>query len=71
VPAIGAGVGGLASQRCAEVLLAEARAHLEGETSLAEIRFVLFGEPMFRIFEEVQDAERVRAQMQRLRPRGG
>lgn len=69
VPAVGAGIGGLSSQRCAEVLLAEARAHLEGETSLEEIRFVLFGEPMFRVFEEAYDAEKVRVQMERLRPR--
>ena len=70
IPAIGAGVGGLAVQRCAEILIEEARAHLAGETSLAEIRFVLFGEPVYRVFEATLDAAKVREQMQRLRSRG-
>jgi O-acetyl-ADP-ribose deacetylase (regulator of RNase III) len=69
VPAIGAGVGGFPEQRCAEVLLAEARTHLAGETSVEEIRFVLFGEPTYRIFEATNDAEKIRAQMERLRAR--
>ncbi len=67
VPAIGAGIGGLGAQRCAELLLAEARSHLEGDTSLEEIRFVLFGEPTFRVFEMAHDAARVQAQLERLR----
>lgn len=67
VPAIGAGVGGLSLQRCAEILLEEARAHLAGETSLEEVRFVLFGEPAYRVFEMVDDAARVAQQMERLR----
>jgi len=67
VPAIGAGVGALALQRCAEILLEEARQHLAGETSLEEIRFVLFGEPAYRVFEMVNDAAKVAAQMERLR----
>lgn len=66
VPAIGTGVGGLALQRCAEVSLEEARLHLAGETTLDEIRFVLFGEPAFRIFEMVNDSAKVAAQMERL-----
>jgi hypothetical protein len=40
------------------VLLEEARAHLAGETSLTEIRFVLFGEPSYRIFEKRQGRDR-------------
>lgn len=66
IPAIGTGVGGLALQRCAEVSLEEARRHLDTETSLDEIRFVLFGEPAFRLFEMVNDAAKVAAQMERL-----
>jgi O-acetyl-ADP-ribose deacetylase (regulator of RNase III) len=66
IPAIGAGVGGLSIQRCAEILLEEARAHLSGETTLEEVRFVLFGEPAYRVFESAQDAAKVRAQMERL-----
>jgi len=66
-PALGTGVGGFPMQRCAEVMLEEARRHLEGPTSLAEVRFVLFGEPAYRVFEMVNDAERVRAGLARLR----
>lgn len=65
-PAIGTGVGGLALQRCAEISLEEARAHLEGETQLEEIRFVLMGEPSYRVFEMVNDAARVAEQMARM-----
>ena len=71
VPAIGAGVGGFSPQRCAEVLLEEARAHLAGETSLEEIRFVLFGEPTYRIFEGAKDAIAVQEQMARMRRKAG
>jgi O-acetyl-ADP-ribose deacetylase (regulator of RNase III) len=66
-PAIGAGIAGFPLQRCAEILLEEARAHLAGETSLVEIRFVLFGEPAFRVFEHVNDASRIEAGLARLR----
>ncbi|NNL84491.1 MAG: hypothetical protein HKP27_02505 [Myxococcales bacterium] len=69
VPAIGAGVGGLSLQRCAEVLLEEARRDRGADTSLEEIRFVLWGEPAFRVFEMVHDAAKVEAQMARLRER--
>jgi O-acetyl-ADP-ribose deacetylase (regulator of RNase III) len=69
VPAIGAGIAGLSVQRCAEILLEEARAHLDGDTSLEEVRFVLWGEPSYRVFEMALDAAKVRAQMERLRAR--
>jgi O-acetyl-ADP-ribose deacetylase (regulator of RNase III) len=69
IPAIGAGIGGFPQQRCAEIMLEEARQHLAGETSLEEVRFVLFGEPTYRIFEMVKDAEAVRAQLELLRSR--
>ncbi len=69
IPAIGAGVGGLSMQTCAEVLLAEARRYSEEGGNLAEIRFVLFGEPAFRLFEMVNDAAKVEAQMRKLRAR--
>ena len=67
VPAVGAGIGGFSPQRCAEVLIEEARAHLESETSLQEVRFVLFGEPMYRVFESAKDALAIRLQMERMR----
>lgn len=71
VPAIGAGIGGLAPQRCAEALIDVAREHLAGETALEEIRFVLFGEPMYRVFEMANDAAKVAEQMARLRKERG
>jgi O-acetyl-ADP-ribose deacetylase (regulator of RNase III) len=69
IPAIGAGIGGFPLQRCAEILLEEARAHLAGNSGLEEIRFVLFGEPSYRVFEATLDAAKVQAQMERLRSR--
>jgi O-acetyl-ADP-ribose deacetylase len=69
VPALGAGVAGFPLQRCAEILLEEARRHLEGGTTLEEIRFVLLGEPAYRVFEMAHDAAKVAAQMERLRGR--
>jgi O-acetyl-ADP-ribose deacetylase (regulator of RNase III) len=66
IPAVGAGIGGFSAQRCAEILLAEARAHLDGESSLEEVRIVLFGEPVYRLFEAAQDAAKIREQMERL-----
>ncbi len=71
VPAVGAGIAGFPMQRCAEILIDEARAHFEGETSLEEIRFVLFGEPAYRVFEMVNDAAKVEAQMERMRQARG
>jgi hypothetical protein len=53
-------------QRCAEVSMEVAREHLAGETTLEEIRFVLFGEPAYRVFEMVQDAVKVKEQLERL-----
>jgi O-acetyl-ADP-ribose deacetylase (regulator of RNase III) len=69
VPAIGAGVGGLGLQRCAEISLEEAHRALGAHAELDEIRFVLFGEPAYRLFEMVQDAAKVAAQMERLKKR--
>jgi O-acetyl-ADP-ribose deacetylase (regulator of RNase III) len=66
IPAIGAGVGGFPPQRCAEIMLEEARAHMAKQPCLAEIRFVLFGEPTYRIFESVNDAARVQEQLARM-----
>jgi len=68
-PAIGAGVGGLSLQACAEISLDEARRYAEAGGRLEEIRFVLFGEPAFRLFEMVNDAVKVEAQMRKLSQR--
>ena len=69
-PAIGAGVGGLALQRCAEVSIEEARLHAASETPVETIRFVLFGEPSYRLFEMVNEAAKEAPQMERLGQRG-
>lgn len=72
VPAIGAGVGGLALQTCAEISIGCARRFAEERGSsgaLEEIRFVLLGEPAFRVFEMVNDAAKVEAQMRRMAER--
>jgi O-acetyl-ADP-ribose deacetylase (regulator of RNase III) len=66
-PAVGTGVGALSLQRCAEIMLEEARRHLDAGTSLEEIRFVLFEEQAYRVFEQVQDAARIQAQLDRMR----
>ena len=66
-PALGTGLGGFPLQRCVEIMLQEVDDHLAGETSLEEVRFVLFGEPAYRIFEQVHDAEKIRLQMEKLR----
>ncbi len=65
-PALGTGVAGFSLQRCAEISLEEARKHLDAGSPIEEIRFVLFGEPAFRIFEMVNDSAKVAAQMARL-----
>jgi O-acetyl-ADP-ribose deacetylase len=65
-PAIGTGVGGFSMQRCAEVMLGEVREHLAHDTTLENVHFVLFGEPAYRVFELVNDAEKVRAGLARL-----
>jgi O-acetyl-ADP-ribose deacetylase (regulator of RNase III) len=67
IPAIGAGIGGFPEQRCAEILLDECQRHIAGETTLREIRIVLYGEPTYRIFEAASDAAKIREQMEKLR----
>lgn len=49
-PAVGTGIAGFPLERCAEVMLAEARDHLRGPTSLERIEFVLFDETAREIF---------------------
>ena len=65
-PALGTGTGGFSMQRCAELMLEEVRRHIDGGTSLEEVRFVVFGEPAYRLFEQVMDAEKIRKQLERL-----
>ena len=51
-PAIGAGIAGFPMDRCAKVMLEEVKAHLEAGTSLEEVRFVLFGNEAFVVFNK-------------------
>jgi O-acetyl-ADP-ribose deacetylase (regulator of RNase III) len=66
-PALGTGIGGFPLQRCAELMLEEVRRHAELDSTLEEVRFVLFGEPAYRVFEQVRDAAAIRAGLARLR----
>jgi O-acetyl-ADP-ribose deacetylase len=52
-PAIGTGVAGFPIERCAELMLAEVREHLNGTASLQRVEFVLFDREALRAFERV------------------
>ena len=52
-PAIGTGIAGFPMRECAEIMLAEARKHLQGATSLEQVQFVLFDKQSLEIFEQV------------------
>jgi len=58
-PAVGTGIAGFPMQRCAEVMLQEAAGHLAGETTLEEVRFVLFDAPACETFRAVYESMRV------------
>ena len=55
-PAIGTGIAGFPMRRCAEVMLEEVLAHLRGQTSLEDVRFVLYDESACQTFREVFEA---------------
>lgn len=50
-PAIGTGIAGFPMARCAEVMLEEIRAHLNGETSLKQVEIVLHDSAALKVFE--------------------
>lgn len=53
-PAVGTGIAGFPMKECAEIMLAEAVAHLkQGITSVQKIYFVLVDEPALATFEKV------------------
>ncbi len=52
-PAIGTGVAGFPVARCAEVMLAAIRDHLNGPTSLKRVEMVLFDRATLEEFERV------------------
>jgi O-acetyl-ADP-ribose deacetylase (regulator of RNase III) len=49
-PAVGTGIAGFPLKDCAEIMLREAARHMQGETSLETIYFVLFDEVAEGIF---------------------
>jgi O-acetyl-ADP-ribose deacetylase (regulator of RNase III) len=55
-PAVGTGIAGFPMGRCAEVMLEEALAHLAGETSLQEVRFVLYDAAAYETFLQALEA---------------
>ena len=55
-PAVGTGIAGFPMRRCAEVMLEEVARHLEGGTSLEEIRFVLHDNAAHQAFRDVFEA---------------
>lgn len=52
-PAVGTGVAGFPLKECAEIMLRAAAQHLQGETSVETIYFVLFDEVAQGIFERM------------------
>jgi O-acetyl-ADP-ribose deacetylase len=62
-PAIGTGIAGFDTRRCAEIMLRVVREHLKGRTSLERVVFVLFDEATRKAFEQTWAA------MQKSEPR--
>ena len=54
-PAVGTGIAAFPMRRCAEVMLEEAARHLAGETSVREVRFVLYDRDAYEVFRQVND----------------
>lgn len=57
-PAIGTGVSGFPLDECAQIMLAEAVQHLQGETSLESVYFVLFDARARDVFQSTWDTLR-------------
>ena len=55
-PAVGTGIAGFPMRRCAEVMLQEVAEHLGGETSVEDVRFVLYDSGAYQTFREVLEA---------------
>lgn len=50
-PAVGTGIAGFPLRECAEIMLREAVRHLEGETTVEKIYFVLYDAEALDVFE--------------------
>ena len=53
LPAVGTGIAGFPMRACAEIMLTEAVRHLESQTSVQRIDFVLYDAEALRVFEDV------------------
>jgi len=51
-PAIGTGIAGFDTRRCAEIMLRVVSEHLKSKTSLERVVFILFDEPTRKVFEQ-------------------
>jgi O-acetyl-ADP-ribose deacetylase (regulator of RNase III) len=61
-PAVGTGIAGFPMKECAEIMLDEVVTHLKGETSVEQVRFVLFDAPALETFKQVWAARKTRNQ---------
>lgn len=52
-PAVGTGIAGFPREECAAIMLEEVVSYLEGETSVEQVRFVLFDQAALKVFEQV------------------
>lgn len=57
-PAVGTGVAGFPLRECAEIMLEEAVQHLKGNTSVEQVRFVLFDKKALEAFQKAWDKMR-------------
>ena len=55
-PAFGTGVGGFPPSECAHIMIRAVARHAETATSLRRVRFVLFGQAMYRTFADAAAA---------------
>jgi O-acetyl-ADP-ribose deacetylase (regulator of RNase III) len=60
LPAVGTGVSGFPLDECAQIMLSEAIEHLQGETSLESVYFVLFDARARDVFQSTWDDLRKR-----------
>lgn len=51
-PAVGTGIAGFPMEECAEIMLAEVTAHLEQDTSIEKVFFVLFDDEALKTFKK-------------------
>jgi O-acetyl-ADP-ribose deacetylase len=58
-PAIGTGIAGFDTRRCAEIMLRVASEYMKGPTSLERVVFVLYDEPSRKIFADTWAAMQI------------